>query len=447
MNIYDIGRIYFSYDDIKNIKRRNKSIDNFFSGSFFLGAIDFLLKFLYFLIIGTKKFPNKEKENTKVLFYGVSRNNRLTLDPIIKKMGEDRVISFVYLKSFPCWKLYWHALPHLFELVREIRKADKGKRQVLKIFFPKFWRLYGCPSVINEMLELYEPKVVVMSNDHQEFNRCLLMMCKERGIDTIYVQHASAGTNFPPLQFSYSLLDGKDAYNKYNAIGDMQGNIYLMGGVRFDVIRPSHMSQPRSLVIGVAINVVDNEEFVKRTCKELASMETSKGKPTVLLRPHPMMREQEWINWCNKNGITCSLPSKETSFEFIGKVSLLIANQSSIHLDAAMCHKMSVIYNMSSRSADDIYLYKKYGLTKEITSIADLRLLLEDDSLLKRKTEAVQYFNCSYNCPYEGNVAEIISHLINCILNNEVTLFNEERNFKEVENGSKSRVYVFVKRE
>lgn len=436
MDIFDIGRIYFSYDDISTAKRRNKKIDNLFSGSYILGVLDFFLKFCYFLLTGRINFPKREREHTKVLFYGVSRNNRLTLEPIIKELGEENVMSFVYQKSFPSWKLYWHALPHFYELIKEIRRSDKEKRKILKMFFPKFWRMYGCPHVITEMLNIYEPKIVVMANDHQEFNRCLMLMCKERKIETIYVQHASVGTKFPPLQFSYSLLDGMDAFSKYKKIGDMQGSIYLMGGVRFDMIKPLYMEHPHSFVIGVAINVVDDPAVVKKTCKDLLGLIIDNNPVKVVMRPHPQMQERQWHKWCDENNIGYSSPSHETSFEFIGRISLLLANQSSIHLDTAMCHKYSVIYNMSSRLAEDLYLFKKNKLAREVTNIQELQQIVNHINAQKINEEAVKYYSCSYGCDYEGRVASLISNLITSILCDDVSSFNKRYNFTYVENSN-----------
>lgn len=441
LDIFDVGQIYFSFDDISTAKRRNKSIDNFFSSSYILGVVNFILKFIYFLIVGNKRFPLKDRESSKVLFYGVSRNNRLTLEPIINKMGEENVMAFVYQKTFPNWKLYWYAFPYLFDLIKIIRDSDKEKRQVLKMFFPKFWRMYGCPNVITEMLDIYDPKVVVMSNDHQEFNRCLMLMCKERGIDTIYVQHASVGTKFPPLQFSFSLLDGKDAYNKYKVVGGLRGNIYLMGGVRFDVIKPIYYELPDVFVIGVAINVIDEPEKVKKTCKALRSLNVQNKSPLVMLRPHPQMREKDWISWCYSNDIIFSSPRSETSFDFVGKSSIVIANQSSIHLDAAMCHKQSIIYNMSNMQTEDIYLYKKSGLVKEFDSIEDIQKFINCVPLHLKDKDSVQYFNCSYESSYEGNVSEIICHLINSIIKKDLDDFNSKYNFKLIERNGEYCVY------
>ena len=442
IDIYSIGHIYFSHDDIESAKRQNRDIDNLFASSYLLGALDFLFKFVYFLFKGNKKFPRKEQGSTKVLFYGISRNNRLTLEPIIKEMGDENMVSFVHQEMFPSWKLYWYALPHLFDLIREIRKADEKKRQVFKLFFPKVWRMYGCPPVINEMLDLYKPGVVVMANDHQEFNRCLLMICKERGIKTIYVQHASVGTKFPSLQFTYSLLDGMDAYLKYKQIGNMQGNIYLLGGVRFDVVKPENLEQPKEKVIGLAINLVDSEEKVKKTCRDIQAMGKEKGERMKLMfRSHPQMLVGAWRTWCEENGVIFSSPKEESSFEFIGKSSLVIANQCSIHLDTAMCHKVSVIYNMSNYQGEDVYLFKKNGLSQEANDANELQNIIENPKQLVINDKAVRYYNCSYGTPYEGNVAGIICDLINSLLDDTAEDFNKKRHFEMIEEGTGYRAY------
>lgn len=443
MNIFDVGRIYFTYDNVGSAKRSNKKIDNLFAGSYLLGVINFLLKFVYFFLFGNKKFPTKRNCKTKVLFYGISRNNRVTLEPIIRVMDGENIVSFVQQKVFPSWKLYWHAFPHLFELVKEIRHADEKQKKILKLFFPKFWRMYGCPPVINEMLDIYKPEVVVMANDHQEFNRCLLLICKERGIKTIYVQHASAGTKFPPLQFTYSLLDGKDAYNKYKAIGNMEGNVYLLGGVRFDVIKSEYYNKPRNSVIGVAINLVDDEKKVKKTCEEIKKMRGRDGEPVELIfRPHPQMDGSKWKSWCDESGIIFSSPKDESSFEFIGKTSLVVANQCSIHLDTAMCHKLSVIFNMSDNEDEDVYLFKKNGLANECTNVAEIKSVLDETFGQMVNRDAVQYYNYSFGTPYEGKVAKIIGDLINSILANDVDGFNKRQGMALLEETGDCRVYM-----
>lgn len=442
MDIYNIGQYYFSEEDADFLKTNNRSIDNLFSRSYFLGVINFFLKYFYFILFGSKRFPQKEEGSTRVLFYGLSRNNRLSLQPIIGKLGERNAISFINQNDFPHWKLYYHAMPHFFELIKEVRKADKKKRKVLKFFFPKFWRMYGCPPVINEMLDIYKPEVVVLANDHLEFNRCLLEICKQRGLNTIYVQHASVGTHFPPLQFSFSLLDGMDAFLKYKAIGNLQGKIYLLGGVRFDVVRPVYFNNPQDTVAGVAINFVDNEDKVKELCVALQSLKGKDGTPLkVLFRPHPQMKEDGWKTWCLEHGILFSSPKEESSFEFIGKTTFVVANQCSIHLDVAMCHKYSIIYNMSDFQGRDEYLFLQKGLVKEIKEISEIQSIISNTVLSSFNDETIRYFSCSYGTSYEGDVAGIICDLINCLLEGKDDIFNEKHRFSIYENSDEYCVY------
>ena len=434
MNIFDIGQYYFSEENVDFLKTSNRNIDNLFTGSYILGIINFFLKFIYFIVYGNKTFPKRENGSTRVLFYGLSRNNRLSLQPIIRTLGEGRSISFIYQKDFPNWKLYYYAFPHFFELIRAIRDVDKKKRKVLKFFFPKFWRMYGCPPVINEMLDLYRPEVVVLANDHLEFNRCLLMVCKQRGIKTLYVQHASVGTHFPPLQFSFSLLDGMDAYLKYKANGNLQGKIYLLGGVRFDDVNSSYFLYPNETVVGVAINFVDNEEKVKDACLALKALKSKDGSPIkVLLRPHPQMQEKGWKTWCIEHGVLFSSPKEQSSFEFIKNVTFVVANQCSIHLDVAMCHKYSLIYNMSDFQGRDEYLFLRKGLVKEINEVCDIQYIIDNPGLMTFSKEIIRYFSCSYGTDYEGNVAGIICDFINNILDGKDDYLIEKCHFRILE--------------
>ena len=97
---------------------------------------------------------------------------------------------------------------------------------------------------------------------------------------------------------------------------------------------------------------------------------------------------------------------------------------------------------MSGRPAEDIYLYKKNGLVNEFSTIDEIQEFINESSTQKRASEPVRYFNCSYECPYEGKVSEIISHLIKAIISNDVSHFNEEYDFDSIE---KNKDYIVYK--
>lgn len=438
-DIYDLGYIYFSVG--KDFEQfMNRKVDNFFAKSYFLGACNFIGKFFYFLFHSPFRFKKEIKKEKGYLIYGESVNNRNTLMPIVSQLKDDRVISILDQNSYPNWRAYWYALPHLVELCREIKKTSPEQRSTIKQFFPKFWRMYGYPRLLSEMLDYYQPSVVVMANDHLPLNRCLMHEANKRGIPTIYVQHAAVTDKFPPLEFAYSLLDGEDSYRKYDAKEGNSGQIYLTGGIRFDVIRNFHRKELDKKVIGIAINLVDSEQIVKDVCVKIKQWLGEKG--VVVLRPHPQMDLDNWCKWVEENGIGFSNAKVEPSFGFISRISVLLANQSSIHLDAAMCRIPSVVFGFSEEKQTDNYAFVKNGMVPKAESMDELYDLLEHLDTYKYVDEVVKYYNCSYKSKYEQHVSEMMADLIEHISEKTVEAFNEKYGFKKIDSSDKKDVYV-----
>lgn len=426
-NIYDIGYIYFS-TGIGFSKYMNRPIDNFFSKNCFLGCIDFVLKAIHSLFHSGFRFKKFPSAYNGVVAFGLSNNNRNTLMPIVRELGEEKVCSLFDSKDFPMWEVYFFAFPHLFSLIKEYHKAKAEDKQIIRYFFHKFWRMYGCRKVAERLIKHYHPKIILLANDHLEMNRTLMEVANEHDVKTLYVQHASVTDKFPPLHFSFSMLDGEDSFAKYKSAGDLKGEIYLCGGVRFDAIETSKNKETKAM--GVAINSVDSQELVKRDSLLLKDRFGSSGWK-VVLRPHPAMNQDFWRNWCDSNGIGFSCSTEESSFDFLGRLSFLVSNQSSIHLDAAMCHVPSVIYNMSKSVVKDHYGYSEKGLVPEARSINELCDVIDRAAEYRYDTQIVRYFNSSYNTPFEGKVAVMIASLIRDVLKgNSLEQFNMENGFK-----------------
>ena len=437
-DIKDIGYIYFSVgSDFEEFMNRKE--DNFFSKSFFLGGCNFFIKFFYFIFHSPFNFKKKYKNKNGYLIYGESVNNRNTLMPIVEKLDEKKVIPIMAPNSYPNWRTYWYAIPYLFELCREIKKADTKSRSTIKRFFPKFWRMYGYPKLVSGMLEYYKPTVVVMANDHLPLNRCLMREANKRNIQTIYVQHAAITDKFPPLAFSYSLLDGEDSFKKYDSKSGTSGHIYLTGGIRFDRIKDYPKKRTDKLVVGVAINLVDSERIVKETCMSINHWLGSNGY--IVLRPHPQMKLDYWNNWCSENNILLSNARDEFSFAFISRISLLVANQSSIHLDAAMCRTPSIVYNLSEENPADNYAFVKNKMVPKAENIDALISLLDNIDSYHYDDNVVKFYNCSYNSKYEQRVSEMMADLLYYISDDNVNAFNEEYGFEIIEKSELCTVY------
>ncbi len=438
IDIYDIGYIYFSVGkDFEEFM--NRKVDNLFAKSYFLGGCNFLIKFLYFLVHSPFSFKKLYKQEKGYLVFGETVNNKNTLLPIVKIIDEGKVIPIMAQDSYPNWRAYWYALPHLPELFQEIKKADDVHRSTIKHFFSKFWRLYGYPKLVSKMLDFYEPSLLVMANDHLPLNRCLMHEANKRGIPTIYVQHAAITEKFPPLKFTYSLLDGEDSFKKYDAKEGNSGQIYLTGGIRFDAIRDFPKKMLEKTTVGVAINLVDSERKIKEVCEGIKNHLGERG--TVVLRPHPQMDLEHWNKWCEENGMGFSNAKKEPSFAFVSRISMLLANQSSIHLDAAMCRTPSVVFVMSSNGQADNYGFVKNGMVPRAENVESLFKLIDEVDSYRYDDSVVKYFNCSYNTKYEQHVSEMMADMLAHISVNNVEGFNEKYGFKLINKTNMRSVY------
>ena len=104
MNIYDLGYIYFSVVKEK-VQSMNRNIDNKFSGNFFLGGVDFFLRFFYYFFKSPFSYKKELKRTNGILIYGESVNNRNTLLPILKELKGESVIDLYSHSQYPKWRM------------------------------------------------------------------------------------------------------------------------------------------------------------------------------------------------------------------------------------------------------------------------------------------------------------------------------------------------------
>lgn len=399
LDIVDINRIIF----ISNEKQPSlvKQLCIFFAQLFYY---TFVIHFRYKAL----------RSNYKgIVFFGVSLNNQRSLDPIVEHLGEG---EYLYLKNHKTdvnkRRAYWLSLPYLPALLKTYRKADSATKPLIKKYFTRLWSTYGYYQIAKEYLEHYKVKVLALSSDQGEFHRCLLLRAKELGINSIYVQHASVAKGFPKLIASYSFLDGKESLDKYIEAGKPEGEVYLSGGVRFDPIfqqyPTKHVEEVKT--IGIAINMLDDFEKVKSLCGFLLGQGYK-----LALRPHPRYGSLDTA-WLAENAIAYSNPITESSFDFINNIDLMISNESSIHLDAAMMQCPSVLYNFSTHPILDHYAYIKSGLVKVADSEARLIELILNPKALLPAIETLQFYNASCSTPLEGHLGEAIADFIHAIV-------------------------------
>lgn len=371
---------------------------------------------LYYTFVIHFKYKPLPSNYKGIVFFGVSINNQRSLNPIVEHLDPE---EYIYLKQHNTdvnkRRALWKSLPYLPSLMRTYRKSDGQTKKLIKKFFTRLWITYGYYQLAEEYLKHYRVKVLVLSSDQGEFHRCLLMNAKELGVKSIYVQHASVAKGFPKLISSYSFLDGQESLEKYLFAGTPEGKVFLSGGVRFDPIFQKRQAKRTEVVhtIGIAINMLDDFEKAKELCEGLLAHGYH-----LILRPHPRYGTLD-TNWLSSKSISFSDPKAESSFDFIDKVDLMVSNESSIHLDAAMMRCPTIIYNFSVNPVLDYYSYIKKGLTTLAKDDQHLFELLEHPKELLPSIEILQYYNASIGTPSESSVGQTIADFIHHVFDND----------------------------
>ena len=386
----------------------------------------FIGQLFYYTFVVHFKYKSLPVNYKGLLFFGVSLNNRRSLEPIIDEVEKD---TYLYLNNHVTdvhkRRAWWHSIPYLPTLINLYRNSDKENKALILKYFTRLWTTYGLYEIAGEMLDKYNVKVLVLANDHNDINRCLIFNALERGIKTVYVQHASVKKGFPRLDFAYSFLDGRESLEKYVYAGKPAGEVYLSGGVRFDFLYDKIVKRNYDVKkIGVAINMLDDFEKVKKLCLFLKQ----EGYNDLILRPHPRYQHLN-SEWLIKNNIAISNPKEESSYDFIANIDFMISNESAIHLDASIMYCPTVLYNMSATSVLDDYNFIKNNLVKLANTDEELLMFIKNPRDILPTREVLQYYNASSNTHLEGKLGTTIARFLELLCQGKEKQFDKEQGF------------------
>ncbi|GAA4505130.1 hypothetical protein GCM10023172_32510 [Hymenobacter ginsengisoli] len=291
---------------------------------------------------------------------------------------------------------YWQypgALLGLHQLVGE---------RALRFFDLVFYAI-GYYEVYRLALRHYRPRAVVFANDHNDDARALLLACRAEGVPTAYVQHASVSTNFPPLGFDLSLLEGQDALDKYRQCGPVHGRVELVGMPKADAFLAQRNQAPQVQRVAVACNLLDELPAVADT---LAHLLRELPDLTFTLRPHPSDQRDFSELRLALPGLQWSNPQQENVFEFLQGHDALVAADTSTHLEATLLNVASLYYRFTpTASLSDYYGYAAHGLSEWAHSstelVAALRRLAHHKPLDLYRRAA--YYNATLGTPDEGH--------------------------------------------
>ena len=382
--------------------------------------------------------PILPKLNSTVFVIGTNNNERV-LKPIYDQL-DVKLYSIIDLRRFNYY-FYWnriHFISCIFSLsfILQYFFSSKKDRLVYADHFNEIFFTFGNLEAAKRIYKSSKINTIVLSNDHSSPYRSLLKYSSSYNVDTIYLQHCSIGYHFPELHFTYSFLDGLETFEKYKRIGEISGVIFLIGNPRFDIISNYKNKKVKSGYIGIASNLLDDEQSIIRTCKYLID----NGYNRIYLRPHPN-QELKKLSWFVENNILISNSKIENPFDYLSKIDILISGESGIHLDASLMGVMSICYMFDGKEPADWYAYIKNGLIKYIDTLENLKNELDIFENYTPNQELLKYYCSSVGTTWDGKIANLIKDFIlyknSCNINNFISKYN----FKLIESTSTYSLY------
>ena len=374
------------------------------------GLYDCIVSFLR----NREKMWNQNVKETRclgdVLFYAPELNNQRAILPIVENMPSDKYTFWKSTDDLPKREIFLRSLLLLPLFIYLYLRSGNEDRKLIGSFSWDFMKASGVYKTLEKVLSRNpQLKMIVMASDQDIECRIMIDLAKKYHYKTLYVQHASVSEYFPALNFTYSFLDGMESYEKYLRCGNVSGNVFLSGGTRFDMFY-KFKKVGKKYDVGIAYNDVDDLEVIMRLCMFIKDNYTSK----IIVRPHVsfLINNPDYdFGIFTSQGFAVSNPLMEASYVFLSEIKVMVANESSIHLDAAIMGVPSIQYNMSkSEHLSDYYSYIKNGLTKACEDVSDIVRLLSMGYTIPDKT--IRYYNASCNSIVEGSVGKMIAEFI-----------------------------------
>ncbi|MBK0403782.1 hypothetical protein I5M27_12345 [Adhaeribacter sp. BT258] len=351
-----------------------------------------------------KPAPRNEDLSGKIWLYVVSQNNYDALHFLKEQLPEtvfvagqnkqigryNQQVNRLSLR----WKFFYTArffLPVFLGLFK--MHGSKAIR-----FFDLIFVSIGYYEAYLKHLQKHRPRAIVFANDHNDDSRAMLLAANKLNIPTVYIQHATVSTAFPPLEFTLSLLEGQDALDKYRQCGPVQGEVKLIGMPKADKFMQFRNFKTTLKNVGIAGNLMDEYDALKATILQLVlrfpDLEFT-------FRPHPGdARDFSFVT--GKNAMFSS-PKSEGAFEFLKNQDLLVAAESSIHLEAALLNIPGIYFRLGANNFYDYYGFVKTGLIAEAATEKELFSLVQQYQQDRPEVyQKAAYYNATIGTENEG---------------------------------------------
>lgn len=381
-----------------------------------IGPFKRLISFFLQLFKSLKKC-SLATPSVDTLFVWGTKNQKSALMPLYNEMVDGGMsttnASCSHLVGgefdIPILYAYILSLPFIFVALIEyfFNKKNTQFRKRMDYSFDSYVLSFGQLIIFENYLKKAKPKTIIVSNDHNSDLRILIQLAKKYNVKTVYLQHASVSVKFPPLsQFDMALLDGESAKATYQSVGALAKNTFLVGIAKLDPYKIKAISREKgkSIVIGIALNALYNQEVLKKLLNVLELLPNKQ----VIIRPHPGgARNQKNIKiLANEYLFSISSPEAETTGEFLSKTNVLLAGNSGVLLEAAILD-VTPIYIELDNSIFDYYGFVKYGVAKYLDmGLNEKKIILSFSQEFIPSAKSVKYFDESIGSSFYGESAK-----------------------------------------
>jgi len=396
MKVIDIAMaanyLYQDIDSPNYIQYKKEQINN--------KRDSFVMRFIIYIYnllkgLGQIKYLKQDlSEGKKIYFYETSNQYR-ALKPLIDKDDDMLTVSLHSYQEADVG--FCEVLPLLFGLLYfphfcfhfYIKKNIAPEYQLL---LDKYLISVGYYKYYVWLFTKHNIKSIIVSNDHTERVRAVILAANFVKLPVTYVQHATVSAYFPPLNlFSLSCLDGQSSLDTYQKIGLVTSKALITGAIRnFTLEKHRKRNKGKDLVVGIAVN-----NFVEMGKLKQVIAEVRQYKQDIIfkIRLHPaQMKDKKLYNQnFDKEGIVVKGAWQESLDDFFNDIDVLFSGASSIHLDALNVGVLPVIIDIDN-SVFDYYGYLAHGCVLDLAGF--LRLQPENiDLTLNTLIQKGKYFD------------------------------------------------------
>lgn len=351
--------------------------------------------------------------NNKNIFFSPTLNNLRSVENIEKLVDNSyHITDLNKSKQYPNFHVYLYSFLYIFPIVKMYINMKKGKEKTItgnalyKYILTSGYYIVSCKLCINSSI-----RSLILSNDHNFFNRAFIKAAQQHKIKSLYTQHASVADYYPQLSCTFSILDGLDSMKKYASSGKslQDTTILLLGAARYDFLvsnKKEKMHCIKNRTIGLGINALDDLEIITDICNRILS--DFPGNK-IIVRAHPNWSKPRIQN----QRIVWTSALEETIDLFFSKIDILISNDSCIHFDAIKYGTPTVMYTLSKNGFSDQYNFVSSKFVKYITDYNSLAEYLKVEKYYFPEASIVREYDNSYKKLYEGNISAIIADFIN----------------------------------